>query len=162
MRPTTFQGRQSKGEEVDVTTGNGNLRLSRKTNRGDCNNQNFAQKHDPFIASPPTNRKMMRLLLLCFATLFACTNAWTMTGSRVSSFGGSVLMTATAPTTSSSPLEMKKGKPNVPVNMRGDYRRQKELSQMRDQMLAASKTGPDGLPVFNLFVRTKKANVRAW
>merc|ERR1712130_198529 len=30
---------------------------------------------------------------------------------------------------------------------------------MRDQMIAASKPGDDGLPVFNLFVRTKKANM---
>jgi hypothetical protein len=33
------------------------------------------------------------------------------------------------------------------------------MAAMRDQMIAASKPGPDGLPIFNLFVRTKKANV---
>ena len=54
---------------------------------------------------------------------------------------------------------MKKGKPNVPVNMRSNYRKQQEMGQMRDQMIAASTAGEDGLPVFNLFVRTKKANV---
>ena len=30
---------------------------------------------------------------------------------------------------------------------------------MREQMIAATKPGADGLPVFNLFVRTKRANV---
>ena len=30
---------------------------------------------------------------------------------------------------------------------------------MREQMMAASKPGDDGLPIFNLFVRTKVANV---
>ena len=73
-------------------------------------------------------------------------------------------MTSTRPSNNrlddNTPLTMKKGKPNVPVNMRGDYRRQKELSQMREQMVAASRPGADGMPVFNLFVRTKKANVR--
>ncbi|CAB9522544.1 expressed unknown protein [Seminavis robusta] len=103
---------------------------------------------------------MMRSFLL--AALFAASaHAWT-TGSSVSSFGGSVLMTPTT-TTNSCPagnfLEMKKGKPNVPVNLRGNYRRQQEMSQMRDQMVSASKPGADGMPVFNLFVRTKKANM---
>ena len=43
--------------------------------------------------------------------------------------------------------------------MRGQYKKQQEMAAMREQMLAASKPGEDGLPVFNLFVRTKKANV---
>jgi hypothetical protein len=54
---------------------------------------------------------------------------------------------------------MKKGKENVPPAMRSQYRRQKEMSKMREQMIEAQKPGPDGLPVFNLFVRTKRANV---
>merc|ERR1712087_708412 len=53
----------------------------------------------------------------------------------------------------------KKGKPNVPPNLRGNFRRQQEMSQMRDQMVAASQPGSDGMPVFNLFVRTKRANM---
>jgi hypothetical protein len=70
------------------------------------------------------------------------------------------LMTPPPPsTTCEAPLQMKKGKPNVPPQMRGNYKRQKEMSQMREQMVAASQPGQDGLPVFNLFVRTKKANV---
>jgi hypothetical protein len=54
---------------------------------------------------------------------------------------------------------MKKGKPNLPPHMRGQFNKQKELATMREQMLAASRPGKDGLPVFNLFVRTKRANV---
>lgn len=84
-------------------------------------------------------------------------------GSMSSSFGGSVLITGKAPVSSSksgaSTLEMKKGKENVPPAMRSQYRRQKEMSKMREQMIEAQKPGPDGLPVFNLFVRTKRANV---
>jgi len=37
--------------------------------------------------------------------------------------------------------------------------RQKEMSEMRDQMIASQTPGKDGFPIFNLFVRTKKANV---
>lgn len=56
-------------------------------------------------------------------------------------------------------LTMKKGKANVPPNMRSQYKRQQELGKMRDQMQAAQNPGADGFPVFNLFVRTKRANV---
>ena len=111
----------------------------------------------------------MRSIVFSLATLVACTHAWTMTGSSVSSFGGSVLMTTSAPTCPShyntnaaaaAFWEMKKGKPNVPPNMRGNYRRQKEMSEMRDQMVASQTPAKDGFPIFNLFVGTKKANVR--
>jgi hypothetical protein len=54
---------------------------------------------------------------------------------------------------------MKKGKANVPPQMRSQYNRQKEMMAQRDAMIAASKPGPDGLPVFNLFVRSARANV---
>lgn len=43
--------------------------------------------------------------------------------------------------------------------MRTQYKRQKEMKEMAGQMAAAQKPGADGLPVFNLYVRTKKANV---
>ncbi|KAL7581777.1 hypothetical protein ACA910_022310 [Epithemia clementina (nom. ined.)] len=104
---------------------------------------------------------MMRLFLL-LGMHFVLVEGWS-TGSIVSSFGGSVLITGTpnkplAPS-SLATLEMKKGKPNVPPQMRGQYARQKELVAMREQMLAASKPGDDGLPVFNLFVRSKKSKV---
>jgi hypothetical protein len=86
-----------------------------------------------------------------------------MTGSQVSGFGGNVLQTLRAePQVSalSSTISMKKGKDNVPPQMRSQYAKAKEMQAMREQMVAASKPGADGLPVFNLFVRTKKANVR--
>ena len=81
-----------------------------------------------------------------------------------SAFGGSaVLSSPSANSASAAPrkgdMSMKKGKPNVPVNMRSNYRKQQQMAGMRDQMIAASTAGEDGLPVFNLFVRTKKANV---
>ena len=92
---------------------------------------------------------------LTFLSLLSAVAAWT-TGSAVSSFGGSVLISSA---TNGATLEMKKGKANVPPQMRGQYKRQQEMAQMREQMIAASKPGEDGLPVFNLFVRTKVANV---
>jgi hypothetical protein len=54
---------------------------------------------------------------------------------------------------------MKKGKANVPPQMRSQYAKQQEMMAVREQMIAATKPGSDGLPVFNLFVRTKRANV---
>jgi hypothetical protein len=57
-------------------------------------------------------------------------------------------------------IEMKKGKANVPPQMRGQYKKQQELAQMQREMMEASRPGADGLPVFNLYVRTKRQNVR--
>jgi len=59
-------------------------------------------------------------------------------------------------------MEMKKGKANVPPQMRGQYKKAQEMAQMRDQMAAASTVGADGLPVFNLYVKSKggKSGVR--
>ena len=54
---------------------------------------------------------------------------------------------------------MKKGKPNLPPQMRGDYKNRQKMAEMRKQMEAAQTPGADGLPIFNLFVRTKRANV---
>ena len=100
----------------------------------------------------------MRSLLL-FIVPVALVKGWS-TGSLVSSFGGAVLVTERASPSKVGPvLEMKKGKPNVPPQMRGQYARQKEMAAMREQMISASKPADDGLPVFNLFVRTKKAKV---
>eukprot|EP00536_Pseudo-nitzschia_multiseries_P000741 jgi/Psemu1/249901/estExt_Genewise1Plus.C_90104 len=56
-------------------------------------------------------------------------------------------------------MEMKKGKPNVPPQMRGQYARQQEMAQMQSQMRAASVPGEDGLPVFNLYVRSKSQKI---
>jgi hypothetical protein len=58
-------------------------------------------------------------------------------------------------------MEMKKGKANVPPQMRGQYKRQQEQASMRKQMDESSKPGEDGLPIFNLYVRTKLKNVSA-
>jgi len=54
---------------------------------------------------------------------------------------------------------MKKGKPNVPTNMRGQFKKQQETAAQQRQMVDAQKPGADGFPVFNLFVRTKRQNV---
>ena len=88
-------------------------------------------------------------------------SAYSTAGSITSSFGGSVLVTGKAsPSVNVGPsIEMRKGKDNVPPAMRTQYKRQKELSNMREQMMDAQKPGADGLPVFNLFVRTPRANV---
>ena len=84
-----------------------------------------------------------------------------MTGSSVSAFGGSVLVWADhrPENAAARSMTMKKGKPNVPPQMRGMYNKQQEMTAMREQMISASKPGTDGLPVFNLFVRTKRGNV---
>jgi len=52
---------------------------------------------------------------------------------------------------------MKKGKSNIPINMRGNYEKQKQILQAREAMLAAQDP-KDGKPVFNLFVRSKKGS----
>jgi Family of unknown function (DUF6523) len=110
----------------------------------------------------------MRLLMTVLFSLFAASAAaaaWT-TGSAVSSFGGNVLMlgsssssSASSATSSCSYLDMKKGKPNLPPAMRGDYKNRQKMAEMRKQMEAAQTPGTDGLPIFQLFVRTKRANV---
>jgi hypothetical protein len=111
------------------------------------------------------------MLRICILTsLIASGMAW-MTGSSVSSFGGAVLFTGSSSdyyqqrTCSTSvktisDISMKKGKANVPPQMRSQYAKQQEMMAMREKMIAATKPGTDGLPVFNLFVRTKRANVR--
>lgn len=51
-------------------------------------------------------------------------------------------------------MSMKKGKPNVPPQMRGQYKQQQQMNQMREQMLEAQSVGADGIPVFNMFVKS--------
>jgi hypothetical protein len=103
---------------------------------------------------------MLRLLLALF--MVADSHAWA-TGSMVSSFGGAVLLTqrpmASPSAIAGSSITMKKGKANVPPQMRGQYAKMKQMAAMREQLVAASTPGADGLPVFNLFVRTQKKNV---
>ena len=54
---------------------------------------------------------------------------------------------------------MKKGKANVPPQMRQQYKRAQEMENYRQQMMESQTMGADGLPVFNLFVRTPLKNV---
>ncbi len=104
------------------------------------------------------------LFLIVAAAVALCSvDAWTATSSA-SSFGGRSLVTSPASQVvvvqNGSSMEMKKGKANVPPQMRGQYERQKQMNEMQQQMMAASKPGADGFPVFNLFVRTTSQKVR--
>ena len=74
----------------------------------------------------------------------------------MTSFGGRRMMVGVQ---NGSKLDMKKGKANVPPQMRGQYKKQQEMAEMRRQVMEASQPGSDGLPVFNLYVRTKRQNV---
>jgi len=54
-------------------------------------------------------------------------------------------------------LEMKKGKP--PVNMRSQFKQREQMQEQREAMVDSQRAGADGLPVFNLYVRSKKAQM---
>ena len=117
-------------------------------------------QHSPTMFSRPS--LLIAAVVLAAAASVPTAHAYVPQAS--SAFGGSAVLSAPSATSGSTTprrgdMSMKKGKPNVPVNMRSNYRKQQEMGQMRDQMIAASTSGEDGLPVFNLFVRTKKANV---
>ncbi|GMI44081.1 hypothetical protein TrCOL_g9302 [Triparma columacea] len=51
-------------------------------------------------------------------------------------------------------LSMKKGKPNVPPMMRSQYKQQQSMNTMREQMMDAQNVGPDGIPIFNMYVKS--------
>ena len=110
---------------------------------------------------------MMRLTTLLIVILGSSTAAaYTVSPQRSSYFvGHSVYHTtaAAAPQTSSrvtsSNLTMKKGKANVPPQMRSQYARAQEMENYRQQMMESQRMGADGLPVFNLYVRTSLKNV---
>ena len=99
--------------------------------------------------------------IVALALLASTASAFSVSGSIGSAFGGSVLVTGTGTKVNhgGATIEMRKGKDNVPPAMRTQYKKQKEMQGMREQMMAAQRPGPDGLPVFNLFVRTPRANV---
>ena len=104
----------------------------------------------------------MRLTTFLFALLAGTTAAYTVSPQRSSHFvGHGVYHTTTTPsrTTARATLEMKKGKPNVPSQMRSQYARAQEMESYRQQMMDSQKMGADGLPVFNLYVRTSLKNV---
>lgn len=103
-------------------------------------------------------------LLVGFMCIAGGANAYTVTpaGSLSSSFGGAVVHHREGSSQNNNGkcvLEMKKGKANVPPQMRSQYKRQQEMSSMQKQMMEAQKPGEDGFPVFNLYVRTKRANM---
>ncbi|CAJ1935209.1 unnamed protein product [Cylindrotheca closterium] len=91
--------------------------------------------------------------LICLATM-ASVSAFSTSSSFVSSSSTSMPVIQNG-----SNLDMKKGKANVPPNMRGQFRKQQEMAAMQQQMVDAQKPGNDGMPVFNLFVRTKRQNI---
>eukprot|EP00531_Pseudo-nitzschia_arenysensis_P021382 CAMPEP_0116145346 /NCGR_PEP_ID=MMETSP0329-20121206/16538_1 /TAXON_ID=697910 /ORGANISM="Pseudo-nitzschia arenysensis, Strain B593" /LENGTH=117 /DNA_ID=CAMNT_0003640933 /DNA_START=58 /DNA_END=408 /DNA_ORIENTATION=+ len=100
-------------------------------------------------------------LILAAAVALCSVDAWTATSSA-SAFGGRSLVKSQSQVVvvqNGSSMEMKKGKANVPPQMRGQYERQKQMSEMQQQMMAASKPGADGFPVFNLFVRTTSQKI---
>ena len=107
---------------------------------------------------------MMRLTTFLVALLAGTTAAYTaVSPQRSSHFVGHGVYHTTSSTASKSTarahLEMKKGKPNVPSQMRSQYARAQEMESYRQQMMDSQKMGADGLPVFNLFVRTSLKNV---
>ena len=97
-----------------------------------------------------------RFLSIAIVTpaVMSSVDAWS--AASTSSFGGSTLSTGVQ---NGARMEMKKGKANVPPQMRGQYKKQQEMANMQRQMMDASKPGADGLPVFNLYVRTARQNV---
>ena len=103
---------------------------------------------------------MKQFTLILTGSLLSGISAYTG-GSITSSFGGSVLLTGSSTVTNrnGATIDMKKGKDNVPPAMRAQYKKQKELQGMREQMQESQQPGADGLPVFNLFVRSPRANV---
>ncbi|KAL7453966.1 hypothetical protein ACHAWC_007991 [Mediolabrus comicus] len=110
---------------------------------------------------------MMRLTTLLIVLLGSSTAAaYTVSPQRSSYFVGHSVYhtTAAAPQTSSSRvtssnLTMKKGKANVPPQMRSQYARAQEMENYRQQMMESQRMGADGLPVFNLYVRTSLKNM---
>ncbi|GKY90415.1 hypothetical protein MPSEU_000015300 [Mayamaea pseudoterrestris] len=95
---------------------------------------------------------MTRLFCCTLLALYASTiNAWTSTSSMISAFNGRLVLERTS-AASNTVLCMKKNR-SVPPHMRSQYARMQEMQTQRDQMMANSKPGADGLPVFNLYVR---------
>mmetsp|Transcript_18320 Transcript_18320/g.29662 ORF Transcript_18320/g.29662 Transcript_18320/m.29662 type:complete len:217 (+) Transcript_18320:131-781(+) len=109
---------------------------------------------------------MMRLTLLLLALTSTTINAYSVLPQRASYFVGRDVCHKTnnnngagSSSSSSSTLEMKKGKANVSPQMRQQYKRAQEMESYRQQMMDSQMSGPDGFPVFNLFVRTELKNM---
>jgi len=102
----------------------------------------------------------LALVALLVAVASPSANAYTAP-QIASTFGGRSLVGAPSNIVERSrgDMCMKKGKPNIPPQMRGQYKRAQEMQNMREQMMEAQDPSTDGLPVFNLYVRTKVANM---
>ena len=102
----------------------------------------------------------LQILFLLISTI----SAYTVLPQRASYFVGRDVNTNTnnaqqQSRSSSGTIEMKKGKANVSPQMRQQYKRAQEMESYRQQMIDSQTAGADGLPVFNLFVRTPLKNV---
>lgn len=109
---------------------------------------------------------MIRPSLLLVTLLAATTSGYTVLPQRSSHFVGSSVQHSTPSSTSTNEntLTMKKGKSNLPPAMRSQYARAQEMETYRKQMIDSqtykpASQGGDGLPVFNLFVRTSLKNM---
>ena len=103
--------------------------------------------------------KSLLLTLLATTTLV---NGYTILPQRSSHFVGLSVnhhAASTSRTGTSATLTMKKGKSNVPPQMRSQYARAQEMERYKQAMIASQNYGADGLPVFNLYVRTGLKNV---
>mmetsp|Transcript_35492 Transcript_35492/g.85639 ORF Transcript_35492/g.85639 Transcript_35492/m.85639 type:complete len:219 (+) Transcript_35492:133-789(+) len=106
------------------------------------------------------------LLLLAAAALTSSVHGYSVLPQRASHFVGREVSHSSSPTSNHhgangarAKLEMKKGKANVPSNMRSQYKRAQEMNDYRKQMEESTMMGADGLPVFNLYVRTPLKNM---
>lgn len=101
------------------------------------------------------------LLALLAASTTRC-EAWVASQGIGSKFAGAVLQerVPSSITTNNQKcvLEMKKGQ-KVPLSMRSEYKKNQQNKAMQAQMQEAQKAGEDGFPVFNLFVRSRLANI---
>ncbi len=84
-----------------------------------------------------------------------------LTQQRASYFVGRDVLASTSrgTTRACTTIEMKKGKANIPSHMRSQYARAQEMEGMRKQMMESTTVGSDGMPIFNLYVRTSLKNV---
>jgi len=95
-------------------------------------------------------RTVVFLLALTGVNAYVSTSFSTFTGAGTAP----LLLQSTACSSRGTTLEMKKGKVNLPPQMRGNYKKQKEMMEAAEAMRAAQNPN-DGFPVFNLFVRSK-------
>ena len=109
---------------------------------------------------------MLRLTLLALLTTLIQSYTTFTLPQRSSYFVGSSVSHHDVSTVNNkathATLTMKKGKANVPPQLRSQYTRAQEMESYRRQMVDSQSYGNDGLPVFNLYVRTGLKNVSTW